>query len=161
MAVPGREPSPDSINRNKPTVDWIEVEDKPYTGKRPTLPKTRPMTTPDGVIDVPLSPLTLGWWETLSKLPHCALWTDGDWAFALTTVIVADLAHNGANAAFAELRRREDQMGLTGEARRKLRIRYLPPAGRKPRAPRTSKAKGATATVTQIDERRQRAIANG
>lgn len=161
MAVPGRDPDPDSINRNKPTTTWTDVEDKPYTGPRPTLPDTRPMIGPDGTVEVPLSPLTRNWWEVLSKLPHCAIWTPGDWTFALTTVVVADLAHNGANAAFAELRRREDQMGLTAEARRKLRIRYTKPEPKK-RAPRTTKAKAATAaTVTSISERRQRSIANG
>jgi hypothetical protein len=160
MAVPGREPDPNSLNRNKPTVEWVEVEDKPYAGKRPTLPKTRPMVLKDGTpIDIPLSPLTNGWWDVLSKLPHCVLWKEGDWSFALSTVIIADLAHNGMSGAFSELRIREAEMGLTAEARRKLRIRYIPPAGRKPRAPRATKAK--TATVTQLDERRQRALANG
>lgn len=153
MAVPGREPSPDSINRNQ-KVEWTDVVDKPYKGKRPALPAQRTIITGAGPVDMPLQQLTLDWWDTVTLLPHCILWTPGDWNFALTTAIVADAAYTGVASAWAELRRREDQMGVTAEARRKLRIRYVPAAATKPAA--KPRGKAAASNVTNIDERRLR-----
>lgn len=60
-------------------------------------------------------------------MPHCALWGSGEWQFALTTAIVADNVHYGVNAAVAQLSAPERQMGVTADARRALRIRYVDP----------------------------------
>jgi hypothetical protein len=134
------------------------VEDKPYKGKRPTLPRERFVVNSMGIpVPLTLQPLTLEWWTTVTTLPHCALWTPGDWTFAVTTALVADAAHTGVASAWAELRRREDQMGVTAEARRKLRIRYVPAGGNKA-APATGNAKPAkgSGSVTNINDRRAR-----
>lgn len=68
---------------------------------------------------------TLRWWETVSHMPHCVLWTDADWRFAIDSALVAATLHCGDVRAAAELRQREKIMGTTGDARRDLRIRYV------------------------------------
>lgn len=153
MAVPGREPNPDSVNRNA-KVDWTEVEDKPFTGKIPVkLPATRIVMTPGGPLPMTLEDATELWWETITRMPHCILWTPSDWAVALTTAYVADSAFKGNNGSFGELRIREDLLGVTAEARRKLRIRYVTKT--KPAA-KTKTTASKTSNVTNIDERRLR-----
>lgn len=157
MPRPGREPSPEPNHRN-PRVEWTEVEDKPYKGKRPKLPPTRAITNSMGQqINLSLQPITLDWWDTVTTMPHCALWGPGDWTHALTSAFVADAAHTGVAGAWAELRKRENVMGVTADARVALRIRYVPVGSLKkgPAVPVTA-AKAGTATVTNIDERRLR-----
>jgi hypothetical protein len=155
MAFTGPDPNPNSINRNTPAAEWTEVEDVPYKGKRPSLPVSRTVLAMGKPIKIPLQSLTKDWWETVTALPHCKLWTPGDWNFALTTAIVADNAYTGVASAWSELRRRENDMGVTAEARRKLRIRYVPASANKAAKKPAGKA-AASATVTSIDERRQR-----
>lgn len=94
---------------------------------------------------------TIQWWDTLSSMPHCVLWTDGDWQFALDTALVAAAFHNGDVRVATELRRRESAMGTTREARRDLRIRYVDVL------PET---KADTASVTVMDTYRQMARSN-
>ncbi|MDM7488721.1 hypothetical protein QT969_10500 [Rhodococcus sp. CSLK01-03] len=127
MAVPGRQPVPASQKRfrGKSDIDWVEVQDVPYTGERPELPITRTVVTKDGQIDVELLELTRKWWDTITRMPHCALWTDSDWMFALSTAIVADAAFCGIASAAVELRNREKVLGTTADFRRGLRIRYV------------------------------------
>lgn len=153
MAVPGREPSPESVNRN-PKVEWTEVEDKPFKGKVPVqLPRSRRMINSLGIpVDIDLAPLTFEWWDTIVRMPHCILWDAAAWNYARTTAIIADSAYSGVAGAWGQLRLRENDMGVTAEARRANRIRYVK---NKPAA-KTSPAKSAAATVTNIDERRLR-----
>lgn len=158
MAVPGREPSPEPNHRN-PRVEWTEVEDVPYKGKRPTFPKERYITNAMGLqISIPMQPATHDWWDNVTTLPHCILWGPGEWQRAVTSAYVADAAHTGVAGAWSELRRREDEMGVTAEARRKLRIKTVPKGSLK--ATKTAAAKttatAAGASVTNIDERRLR-----
>lgn len=129
MPVPGRKPKPEgqARNRTKPTHDWIEVADEPYTGERPTLPRRRTIMTAFGPKDVPLRAMTKTWWESASTMPHCRLWTASDWSFALTTAMVADAAFCGGVGAATELRNREKVLGTTVDYRRDLRIRYVDP----------------------------------
>jgi hypothetical protein len=68
---------------------------------------------------------TLRWWETVSHMPHCRLWSDADWRFAVDTALVAAVFHAGDARVAAELRHRERIMGTTGDALRDLRIRYV------------------------------------
>jgi hypothetical protein len=49
VAVPGREPNPNSLNRNAPSVDWTDGSDKPFRGKPPVdLPPTKRVVDEDG-----------------------------------------------------------------------------------------------------------------
>ena len=144
MPVVGRPPKPQgqAVNRNKATHDWIEVEDAPYDGERPDLPDERTIMTQFGPKDVPLKRATRDWWDAVSTMPHCKLWTPSDWAFAITTAMVADAAFCGGMGAATELRNREKVMGTTVDYRRSLRIRYVEPKSVK------------LAEVSQIDDYR-------
>lgn len=78
---------------------------------------------------------TRRWWRAVSRMPHCALWTDSDWQYALDTALVAAAFHAGDARQAGELRQREKIMGVTQDARRDLRIRYVPPADETEEAP--------------------------
>lgn len=127
MAVAGRKPAASGQTRHrvKPSTEWTEVPNAPYGGEVPELPSQRTVITRDGQGQVPLQELTVQWWETVSTMPHCVLWTPSDWMFALTTATVADAAFCGVSSAATELRNREKVMGTTVEFRRDLRIRYV------------------------------------
>lgn len=62
-------------------------------------------------------------------MPHCRLWTESDWEFALETAMVADALFYGRTSAATELRQREKVLGTTVDSRRDLRIRYVESAG--------------------------------
>ena len=159
MAVAGREPDPNAVNRNVSTVEYTDVPDRPYTGRRPTLARTRKIVLDDEVIDKPLDKLTLGWWEVVSKMPHAALWTPADWLLAQSTAILFDVYVGGTHTVAAELRRREQELGTTVEARRKLRIRYTTVEKPTPK-PRASRAKTTQAAPAAVDPRRQNTATN-
>jgi len=128
MPVRGAKPKPEGQARTRHplTVDWTDVPDEPYSGEIPDLPEKRRVQLPFGqASDVDLHPLTLKWWATVSRMPHCVLWTDSDWNYAVTTALVADQFHYGHTPSAAELDRREKRMGTTVDARRDLRIRYV------------------------------------
>ena len=116
MPVTGRKPKPDGQKRNrrKPTYEWVEVVDTLFDGKPPTLPR-----------DVGWPAATKRWWKAVSKMPHCVLWSQSDWQFALDTALVAKAFHEGDTKVATELRQREKVLGTTVDARRDLRIRYI------------------------------------
>jgi hypothetical protein len=150
MAMAGRKPADrPTVTRHKPTVDWTEVVNVPYDGDRPELPASRQVMNPKGELqEWPLEKRTLDWWQAVSTMPHCVLWSKSDWMFAVDTAMVhADAAH-GKTTAMAELRMREKIMGTTVDARRDLRIRYIDP---EPDAPEI-------AVVADISERRQKLL---
>jgi hypothetical protein len=68
---------------------------------------------------------TLRWWDVVSHMPHCVLWTDADWRFAVDTALITATFHSGDVRVAAELRHRERIMGTTADALRDLRIRYV------------------------------------
>jgi hypothetical protein len=146
MPVTGRKPKPEgqAITRHKPTTDWVEVEDVPYDGERPDLPAKRTVMTQFGPKDFAVKKMTRQWWDVISSMPHCNLWTLSDWAFAVTTAMVADAVFSGTTGAAAELRQREKILGTTVDFRRDLRIRYVDP--------KTSVE--TAANVTQLDDYR-------
>ncbi|MEU7905301.1 hypothetical protein [Actinoplanes sp. NPDC049118] len=78
-------------------------------------------------------PQVTAWWEQLRIMPHCVLWAPTDWLFAIETAYLkqdfwTSYFSGELHATKAtEIRRREDQMGVTREARRKLLIRYTDP----------------------------------
>lgn len=209
MPVTGAKPKPSGQIRHrvKPTYEWVNVVDEPYTGKVPPLPKRpgkfggrtppspgRPLGTAglalwdrawrtsgpaevdsdallvlceqmdervalrirvlrdndwrdrnalraidkqitDGLVAFRLDEdrtapqewpaETKRWWRTVSRMPHCVLWTDADWQFALDTALIAAGFHAGDMRLATELRAREKILGTTGDARRDLRIRYV------------------------------------
>lgn len=120
MGVTGRKPKPDGQKRNRhqPVYDWVEVPDRPFKGR--PLPARQP-----GGAAWP--PWTKQWWAAISKMPHCVLWGETDWRYALDTAVVAARFHAGDMRAAAELRNREKLLGNTFDARRDLRIRYVDP----------------------------------
>jgi hypothetical protein len=120
MPLTGTKPKGEVRRRNKPTHDWTEVEAIPFEGG-PKLPATKPgeRTWPTG---------TKRWWKSVSRMPHCVLWDESDWMFALETALVNAAFHNGDIKAATELRNREKVLGTTVDFRRDLRIRYVDPA---------------------------------
>lgn len=119
MPAAGRKPKPagQQRHRNKPTHEWTEVPNVPYTGPKPRLPKR------DG-----------GWpertkrkWRAWASMPHCRLWGDAEWDFALDSIELAAQFHEGNERVATELRNREKVLGTTVDYRRDLRIRYVEP----------------------------------
>lgn len=129
MPAPGKKPNEGQPTKYAPraAVDWIEVPDVPYTGPKPEIPVSRQVMTPRGESEThPISALTVQWWNVISSMPQCAIWSPADWQFAVDTVLVHAEAMNGRSNAMAELRQRERIMGTTIDARRDIRIRYVP-----------------------------------
>lgn len=85
-----------------------------YSGERPSLPSGMPERTRE-------------WWETISTMPHCALWHPSDWQFAIDTAILHAAFVKGDLARAAELRKWERILGVGIDARRSQRIRYVDP----------------------------------
>ena len=107
---------------------WTEVEDVPFEGPWPDLPRTYGDAV--GMPELgPWTPPTRRWYNTLKRLPHAVLWRDTDWEYLLATAIIHHrflAGGSGGQAAATELRRRERELGMTVDARRDLRIRYVP-----------------------------------
>lgn len=123
MARPG--PAAKAVKHGRtPNADWTEVTDTPYPGASPDLPRLPNRQK--------WHPMVEQWWAQIREMPHCVLWRPSDWTFAMETAYQKQaywkLAETGeqTTTAAVEIRRREDQMGTTIEALRKLRIRYLP-----------------------------------
>lgn len=133
MPVRGAKPKPEGqkVGRAKVVQPFKEVENKPYDGPR--------MPLPEGVY---FHPIVVSWYESVSTMPHCALWDDSDWQYLIATALVyADLVDRMVQkqpftALATELRYREKQMGTTWDARRDLRIKYVDQArGQEDRGP--------------------------
>jgi len=150
MVMPGRKPSEGpTVTRHKPAVDWTEVINVPYSGPHPDLPDTRQVSQKDGtILELPYPEATLEWWAAVCKMPHCVLWQESDWSFALDTANVHAMAATGMISASAELRMREKSLGTTVDSRRDLRLRYVEPESEPVRM----------AIVENIDERRKRLL---
>lgn len=146
-----------------PSADWTDVPDTPFVGTSPDLPRLPRRER--------WHPMVEHWWEQVREMPHCALWRPVDWTFALETAYQKQaywkLAETGeqTTTAAVEIRRREDQMGTTIEALRKLRIRYVDAGDdadvesqdeRPVRVVEQAVAGGGGATVTPLASRRSR-----
>jgi hypothetical protein len=116
MPAVGRKPKPEDQRRNQhaPTHEWIQVIDVPYAGEVPDL---------GGRVSV----RTMRWWRVVSKMPHAILWDEADWEFAVATAWVhaAFVRSKGSPSYASELRQREKLLGMTWDARRDLRIKYI------------------------------------
>lgn len=121
MARPG--PAGKNLKHGHSNVSWTEVDDEPYTGPSPDLPKLTRRKKWHALVEQ--------WWEIVRHMPHAALWTPSDWQFGLELALLKNaywemFDEGEATAAQAtEIRRREEQLGTTAEARRKLLIRYV------------------------------------
>lgn len=142
MAITGRQPSANPRNRNQRSYDWTDVPNEQFDGPSPDLPsRGRQRWHVE----------TRGWWEAVRRMPHCRLWTDTDWRFALeTALLVEDLWRGELNRA-AELRLRSAKLGLTHEDRLKSRIRYVTPTDQN-----GEQSAVDPAAVTRLDDRRKR-----
>lgn len=150
MVMSGRKPSErPTVTRHKPTVDWTDVVNVPYSGERPVLPEVREIINKAGEVSVyPMPEQTVAWWDSVTTMPHCVLWSPSDWAFCLDTALIHAQAVTGVVSAMGELRQREKIMGTTVDSRRDLRIRYVEP-----------EAEAVTlAPVDSLDERRARLL---
>jgi hypothetical protein len=128
MPVTGPKPSGRSVSGNTPRIDWVDIENFQYSGPKPELPLERQAMLKNGeVVTVPMGNATIAWWDAVSLMPHCVLWTATDWQFALDTSKIHSAAQSGSMPANVELRQREKIMGTTYESRRDLRIRYVEP----------------------------------
>lgn len=121
MPVAGRKPKPagQSVTRHAPTHDWTEVVNVPFEGG-PDLPELRS----DGRR---WSSRTKDKWDAWRSMPHCKLWGAAEWDFALDSIELAALVHDGEPRQATELRNREKVLGTTGDFLRDLRIRYVEP----------------------------------
>ncbi len=119
MPPPGVKPNEGQPVRHRvpPRHEWVEVEHSPFEDG-PRLPRTQPS-------GLPWPKATKRWWQVISRMPHCVLWEEADWQFALDTAGVAAAFHGGDMKQATELRQREKVMGTTLDARRDLRIRYV------------------------------------
>lgn len=159
MPAAGRKPvEGPKRNRVKPVHDWTLVADIPYDDDKPSLPSS---TMASGK-RAKLLEQTKQWWDVVSSMPHCVMWTAGDWLFALETVYVAEAVFRGDMVRAAELRTRCKQMGTTLDARRDLRIKYVDPKeidgdGDEGEAKKkASGKKGGGSNVTSMEARRRR-----
>lgn len=137
MAMAGAKPKPDGqkVTRVEPVHDWTEVENVPYAGPRP---------------DLQLTGGTAKWWDALSTMPHCILWTPSQWMFAVDTAWLHMAFEGGATNLAGEIRIREKTLGTTLDALRDLRIRYVSP-------PEAVQATDSDAKMANFDaERRKR-----
>lgn len=151
MPAPGTKPTNSPKHgHNQPNVEWTEVENVPFDGDHPDLPDDRRVEwfDKDGrhSADQPLRPETHAWWESMSSMPHCSLWSMSDWVFAVSTALIADMVFCGDGVRAGELRQREKIMGATFDSRRDLRIRYVEPAG--------GKSSSSTPVVVNLNTRR-------
>lgn len=118
MALPGPAPKANKVGRT-PNADWTDVPDAPYVeGRKRALPKGQPWAAQTKV-----------WWAIVREMPHAALWSESDWLFAMDTAIFKNRFYLGeaGPGEMTEMRRREDLMAFSTEARRKARIRYVAP----------------------------------
>jgi hypothetical protein len=119
MPVAGRKPKPQGQARNRmpATHEWTEVERIPF-GDGPDLPETR-------VDGRPWLKRTAAKWDAWRSMPHAKLWGSAEWDFALDSIEIAALVHDGEARHATELRNREKVLGTTLDYLRDLRIRYI------------------------------------
>lgn len=127
MAVSGPRPKPrDQIrHRVPPAREWTEVENTPYGGPVPKLPPRYRTTERGARVRAEWPARTRAWWSVVSVMPHCLLWSEADWQFALDTAECHARFTEGANGT--ELRIRARALGTTSDALQSLRIRYVEP----------------------------------
>ena len=120
-------PAPKAVKHGHSGGEWTDVPDAPYTG--PGSDRDLP-----DIPGLPWYPQVEAWWAVVRRMPHCRLWTEADWIFAIETGLLKNQIYGevfgGALPAnlLSEERQRLALLGMTMEHRRKLGIRYLDPA---------------------------------
>lgn len=150
-------PAPKAVKHGHTGAEYVDVPDAPYTG--PGSDKDLPE-----IPGLPWYEPTIGWWNIVRRMPHCRLWTESDWLFAIDTAVLKNQCwgelFGGAlpTTLVTELRRREDMMGVTMEARRKLGLRYVDPAlfPDEVPAPAKSEPTGNVKDISKAPSRRAR-----
>ena len=154
MAIAGAKPKEDrsQIRHRNPQAagtEWREVPDVPFNG--PALGERARSAEyaddkPGAGMCVDWPPATLRWWEAVRTMPHAKLWNRSEWEAARAAAETHARFVEGWKgcATGAELRQREKQLGMTHDARRDLRIRYVAPPDAAPT--------GNDATVVQLDD---------
>jgi len=117
--------------------EFIEVPNVPFPNPPALLPRAAQGETAwadAGVIPGDGWPeATKHWWDVISTMPHCTLWTSSDWAFAQATAEChARFAEGWKGYTGGELRQREKLLGVFLDARRDLRIKYVDPPADQP-----------------------------
>lgn len=138
MPVAGRKPIEDrsqARNRMPPAegTEWREVVDVPFVGGPPLPDRDNPEYA-EGKLPALMGQSsgwpgsTKRWWKVVSAMPHCVLWHEADWEYAIATAEAHARFAEGWKgcASGAELRMRERRLGMTHDDRRDLRIRYVP-----------------------------------
>jgi hypothetical protein len=154
VAVAGAKPKADRTqirHRNPPAHEWTEVPNVPFLDAPPLPPRDETSSTADGrplgvpALAWPIS--TERWWKAVSTMPHAKLWTEADWEYAMATAEAHARFAEGWRgcAAGTELRNREKLLGMTMDARRDLRIRYVDPP---------TASTGPAADVVKLDDYR-------
>ena len=131
MAIPGRKPNENAVNRNPSRVQVREYADVPFAGPWPVeLPGERTIITKEGQIQVPLQAATVRWWNEVKRLPHAVDWDESTWgSYCDVAVNVVDAENCGIATAVAQRRAWEKEIGKTAEQRRDMAITYVPVAG--------------------------------
>jgi len=137
MGLPGTKPVADRsqvrrANKPEPGTEWREVEDVPFLGA-PALPardegSTRADGRPIGIFADSWPAATTRWYRAISRMPHAVLWNESEWEFVFSTAETHARFTEGWRgcATGSELRMKEKLLGMTHDARRDLRIRYVP-----------------------------------
>jgi len=141
MPLAGRPPSANPRNRNTKSYEWAPVENTPFVDPSPDLPAKPGRQR--------WHRETLAWWDAVRRMPHCRLWKESDWRFAIETAVLVEEFWRGELEVAAELRLRSAKLGLTHEDRLKLRIRYTTPDTDTP------VVADAPAAVARLDARRR------
>ncbi len=117
-------------------TEWREVVDVPFEAAPPLPPRAGGWSKEDPNAGESLPEergwpaWTERWYGAISRMPHAALWSSADWEFVFSVAEAHARFIEGWKgcATGAELRIKEKAIGLTHDARRDLRIRYVKPA---------------------------------
>lgn len=120
-------PAPKAVKHGHSGGEWTDVPDAPYTG--PGSDRDLP-----DIPGLPWYETTTAWWNIVRRMPHCRLWTEADWIYAIEVAVLKNQiwgeVFGGAlpGNLLSEERQRLALLGMTMEQRRKLGIRYVDPA---------------------------------
>jgi hypothetical protein len=121
MPIRGARPKPpgQAVTRNA-RLEFTEV---------PNVPFSKPPQLPSRASGKPWPMGAIRKWKAWSHMPHCVLWDEADWEFALDSIeIAAKMMDSNYDPRIAsELRCREKVMGTTQDFRRDIRVRYVEP----------------------------------
>jgi hypothetical protein len=135
MPLTGAKPKEDrsQVRHRNPVADWTEVVDAPFEDG-PEMPERKgPEMSAALMADAGVIPgagwpwQTVRWWSVIRRMPHAKLWSAADWEFAMATLEIHARTFEGWRGyTGGELRQREKLLGVYMDARRELRIRYVP-----------------------------------